>query len=166
MNMNFNLELFMNLHQQFMSEEDPFTNESLCANLHDLLVELDDPREIKNPLHKDGLTYGYVAVAHAHIFNKDDDYVGQVCAGDVMILQFNWDRNIIVTNLPLSQNCPILCMLRDTHIMTGYKGIWLPIFDSSRIRSFAERQIKEYTKSVSQLFDEEEKSWEIQIPKS
>lgn len=164
--MNFNLELFMSLHQQFMSEKDPFANKALCSSLHELLNELNDPREIKNPLHKDGLTYGYVAIAHAHIFNKNDDHVGQVLVGDVMILQFHWDRNIIVTNLPLSETCPIPYMLRDTDLLRGYKGIWLPIFDPSRIRDFAERQIREYTQSVYKLFDEEEKWWGIQIPKS
>lgn len=164
--MNFDSELFKKLHQQFMTEEDPLSNESLCADLHNLLKELDDPREIKNPLHKDGLTYGYVAIAHSHIFNKRDDYVGQVCLGDVLVLQFNWDRNIIVTNLPLSQNCPIPYLLRDTDLLRGYKGIWLPIFNPRRIRDFAERQIKQHTESVSELLDEEEKWWNMQIPKS
>jgi len=161
-----NLRKFTALHRQFMSEKDPLNNDYLCTGLHDLLKELDDPREIKNPLRQDGLVYGYVAVAHSDIYNRENTFVGGVQRGDVLILQFNWDRNIVITKLPLSQNCPIPYLLRDTGVLTGYKGIWLPIFDPLLIRGFAERKIKEYAQQVSNLLSEEERWWKRKIPQS
>jgi hypothetical protein len=162
--MNMNLNRFMELHQQFMSEEEPLKNEALCSELHEILKQFDDPREIANPLHQDGLTYGYVAITHTHLYDKEGLYKGQVLKGDVLILQFNWDRNIIVTELPLQQNCPIPFLLKDSGILKGLRGVWLPIFDPRRIRGFAERQIQQYVKSVSSLFDEEEVWWNKKIP--
>lgn len=158
-----NLERFMELHRQFMAEEEPLKNEALCSELQTLLSELDDVRDIKNPLHSSDLSYGYVAIAHSFVINKDGAATDQILKGDVLILQYNWDRNIIVTKLPLSQTCPIPFLLKDTGLLTGLKGIWLPVFDPRRLRTFAERQIKKYTLDVSKFFDQEEKWWSRQI---
>lgn len=160
----------MELHQQFMSESgrgpetDPLQNEALCSELHTLLKTYDDPRDIKNPLHKDGLSYGYVAIANSPLFDKEGAYRGQILKGDVLILQYNWDRNIIMTELPLQQNCPIPFLLKDTGITKGFRGVWLPIFDPRLIRGFVEKQIQRYVQSASYLLDEEEKWWNQQIP--
>ncbi len=157
------LELFLKLHEQFMSEENPFDNKALCEDLFGLLNQIDDPREIKNPLHPQGTTYGYVAIKHAIICTRDGAVIKQILVGDVLILQFNWDRNILVTHTPLNQSLPIPFMLRDNEHIHGYRGIWLPVFDPARIRGFAERQIERYQDSLNQLFDEEEAWWKNQM---
>lgn len=158
-----NLTTFLKLHEQFMSEEDPLSNKYLCGQLSELLNQIDDPREIKNPLHPDGVTYGYVAIKRGMICLRNGGFLRHILAGDVLVLQFNWNRNIAITNLPLDQNVPIPFILRDTEHIHGYKGVWLPIFDPVRIRGFAEMQIKKYQQSLNELLNQEEAWWKTQM---
>jgi hypothetical protein len=151
---------FMALYAKFINHEgDPFEDEFLCNELHRMLLLLDDPREIKNPENPDREHYGYVCVEHSFIINLHGHIVGTVLKGDVLILQLDWDRNIIITHSPITKNTPIPYLLKDTKNFTGLRGIWLPIFDPEYVIRFAKMRNEKNRKALFQLLEEEQKYW-------
>lgn len=159
--MKIDLELFYRLHAQFMNSEGSLNNSLLCESLVDLLGQVEDVREVKNPYDPDSETCGYVSLKSSIIHTADGVVVRQILRGDVLVLQHGWDRNVLLTQTPYDDGTPIPFALKDTNRISGYKGVWLPIFDKSKIRYFVERQLKKYQESVDSFLKIEEFVWQI-----
>jgi hypothetical protein len=152
---------FMESYNRFMELEDPFAEEhkDLLRVVQNFVAQFDDPRSFKNPSDPESTIYGYLAVRSTVIYRKDDGKnVDQIIQGDVVVMQYNWDRNVIVTHVPLSQNIPIPYVLIGVHVF-GLEGLWLPIFDAAKIRPLVELQMKKYTGSIDSFLVEEEDWW-------
>ena len=158
--MKMDIELFYRLHSQFMNSEDSLNNSLLCESLVGLLEQIEDVREIKNRYDPDSETCGYVALKSSIIHTSDGVVVRQIFRGDVLVLQHDWDRNVLITHTPYDDGTPIPFALKDTNRISGYKGVWLPIFNKSKIRFFVERQLRKYHESVDSFLREEELVWQ------
>jgi len=126
-----------------MSEENPFENKSLCNRLFEMMSDLDDPREIKDPDNEEKSIDAFISVRTTSVFNRDGGWAMDIEEGDVIVLQHGWDRNIIVTHLPMNTCNPIPFLLKDTVRGYGLKGVWLPIFDPSKIIPFVDKKMEQ-----------------------
>lgn len=99
---------------------------------------------------------GLLTLDSTWILNKDCQPVLHVCSGDVIAVQYGWDRDVFITHVPKHEHVR-------GYLMSGYHpdmvGLFLPIFGQRNMTTAIDIRLEEHVLAAKHFVLEEKKHW-------
>jgi len=96
----------------------------------------------------------WIALDHCHVRNDEGQSVFFVTLGDVVIINYGWDRDITITHSPIEEFVSGNLLGREQ-----CQGLFLPLFEADTIERAIRLQLKEIEKAALEKFAEEKGYW-------
>lgn len=132
-----------------------FRDKSLNGQLSSLIeANIERVLNIKRPEKSWEIIRGWVALKDEQLRNDNGDIVLYINTGDIVIIQYAWDRDVIVTHFPRKDmvSGPLLGG-KQSH------GLFAPLFDQAIIEGLIKMKLTEYEEAALAFFDAEKKCW-------
>ena len=143
-----------------------YGNDYLCSNFRDaernrrlssLLGQIPDLRALKHPQKNWIHILGWIALRDQSFFNhQDGQFVLSVRTGDILIEQHPWDRDVIVTHVPMIEH--VSGWLLNPNYEEA-KGLWVPIFNPLILKCALQIRLLEIREQAEKFFETEKASW-------
>ena len=100
----------------------------------------------------------WLSLRNAPIRNDEGNPVIQMRTGDVIVVEWGWDRDVIITHTPIYRN------IVSGHLLSGrweeMVGLFMPLFDQKTINKCIELRITKNVEEAIALANEEAQDWQ------
>jgi hypothetical protein len=99
----------------------------------------------------------WLALRDAPIRNDRGDEAIYMRVGDVIVVEWGWDRDVIITHNPIPRN--IVCGYLLSGRWEEMVGLFMPLFDRRTIFKCIELRTAKNVREATQLAEEESRDW-------
>lgn len=100
----------------------------------------------------------WLALRNAPIRNDRGDPAIEMRAGDVIVVEWGWDRDVIITHNPIPRN--IVCGYLLSGKWEEMVGLFMPLFDQKTIHKCIELRTAKNVEEALALAKEEARDWQ------
>lgn len=101
---------------------------------------------------------GWLALRNAPVRNDRGDTAIEMRAGDVIVVEWGWDRDVIITHNPIPRN--IVCGYLLSGRWEEMVGLFMPLFDQRTIQNCIELRTAKNVEEALALAKEEARDWQ------
>jgi hypothetical protein len=134
-------------------QETPLSNrmQQITREGHDLIVRLPRPGK--------GWTMpcAWMALRNEMVYDEKSQPVFTVQIGDVMTREFGWDRDVFVTQAPITEH--ICGLFLSQNWITATKGLFLPLYTKQTITLAIQLRLERNTKESLEKAEKESYEW-------